>query len=439
MRFSGTICINKAGRLTIGGCDTTDLVAKFGTPLYVFDEELIRQNCRAYRAAFMQDELIQGEVIYASKAFMTKAMARIIQEEGLGLDVVSGGELYTALEAGFDPARIYFHGNNKSLAELEMALHAGVGYIVVDNQTELHLLNGLAGERGKTAAILLRITPGVEAHTHEYIQTGQIDSKFGSAISTGQAGAIVAAALQLPHIDVQGLHCHIGSQIFELESYRHTVQVMLDFLSELRDQLGFSARVLNLGGGFGIYYAEGDEPASIAAYGQLVRESILQGCEERKLPVPRLVVEPGRSIIGPAGTTLYTVGSVKEIPGVRTYVAVDGGMGDNPRPALYQSKYSALLANKADRPPEMVVSVAGKYCESGDMLIWDLAVPQPEPGDILAVFCTGAYNYSMAMNYNRVPRPAAVLVKDGQADLIIRRESYADLVQNDVIPERMLK
>ncbi|AVX20354.1 MULTISPECIES: diaminopimelate decarboxylase [Carboxydocella] len=439
MRLHGTMSINAEGRLTIGGCDTAGLVAEFGTPLYVFDEELIRQNCRAYRAAFMQDERIQGEVIYASKAFMTKAMARIIQEEGLGLDVVSGGELYTALEAGFDPARIYFHGNNKSPAELEMALAAGIGYFVVDNFTELHLLNGLAGERGVKASILLRITPGVEAHTHEYIQTGQIDSKFGSAISTGQALAIVEEALQLPHIDLKGLHCHIGSQIFELESYRYTVQVMLDFLAELRSRLGFTAEILNLGGGFGIYYAEGDEPASIAAYGQLVRESVLAGCEERDLPLPRLVVEPGRSIIGPAGTTLYTVGSVKEIPGVRTYIAVDGGMGDNPRPALYQSRYSALLANKADQPAEIVVSVAGKYCESGDMLIWDLAVPRTEPGDILAVFCTGAYNYSMAMNYNRVPRPAAVLVKDGQADLIIRRESYADLVQNDVIPERLKK
>lgn len=439
MRLHGTMSINAEGRLTIGGCDTAGLVAEFGTPLYVFDEELIRQNCRAYRAAFMQDERIQGEVIYASKAFMTKAMARIIQEEGLGLDVVSGGELYTALEAGFDPARIYFHGNNKSPAELEMALAAGIGYFVVDNFTELHLLNGLAGERGVKASILLRITPGVEAHTHEYIQTGQIDSKFGSAISTGQALAIVEEALQLPHIDLKGLHCHIGSQIFELESYRYTVQVMLDFLAELRSRLGFTAEILNLGGGFGIYYAEGDEPASIAAYGQLVRESVLAGCEERELPLPRLVVEPGRSIIGPAGTTLYTVGSVKEIPGVRTYIAVDGGMGDNPRPALYQSRYSALLANKADQPAEIVVSVAGKYCESGDMLIWDLAVPRTEPGDILAVFCTGAYNYSMAMNYNRVPRPAAVLVKDGQADLIIRRESYADLVQNDVIPERLKK
>ncbi|MFZ5627176.1 MAG: diaminopimelate decarboxylase [Bacillota bacterium] len=439
MRLHGTMSINAEGRLTIGGCDTAGLVAEFGTPLYVFDEELIRQNCRAYRAAFMQDERIQGEVIYASKAFMTKAMARIIQEEGLGLDVVSGGELYTALEAGFDPARIYFHGNNKSPAELEMGLAAGIGYFVVDNFSELHLLNGLAGERGVKASILLRITPGVEAHTHEYIQTGQIDSKFGSAISTGQALAIVEEALQLPHIDLKGLHCHIGSQIFELESYRYTVQVMLDFLAELRSRLGFTAEILNLGGGFGIYYAEGDEPASIAAYGQLVRESVLAGCEERELPLPRLVVEPGRSIIGPAGTTLYTVGSVKEIPGVRTYIAVDGGMGDNPRPALYQSRYSALLANKADQPAEIVVSVAGKYCESGDMLIWDLAVPRTEPGDILAVFCTGAYNYSMAMNYNRVPRPAAVLVKDGQADLIIRRESYADLVQNDIIPERLRK
>ncbi len=438
MKLHGTMQINEEGHLEIGGCDTTDLVREYGTPLYVMDEGHIREKCREYYEAFTgtyPDSL----VIYASKAFLTMAMCRLIESEGLGLDVVSGGELYTALKAGFPAEKIYFHGNNKSHAELKQGLEAKVGRFVVDNIYELECLEQLCSTLKTKADILIRVTPGIEAHTHEYIQTGQIDSKFGLVVSNGQAIEGVKKALELKNINLKGLHCHIGSQIFEPESYQHTAEVMMEFFGKVYEETGYRLEELNLGGGFGIYYVSGDKPANVRTMAALIMETVKRISQEMNYPMPKVVVEPGRSIVGEAGTTLYTVGSVKDIPGVRKYVAIDGGMADNPRPALYQARYEAVVANKAARPRVDEVSIAGKCCESGDMLIWDLHVPAVEPGDILAVFCTGAYNYSMSSNYNRLPRPAVVFVRDGRADVVVKRETLDDLVRNDVIPERLKK
>jgi len=437
MRFQGTMAVNSRGNLTIGGCDVTALAKKYGTPLYVMDEELFRKNCRTYREAFI--EQYDAEVIYACKTLFNLAICRIVEEEGLGLDIVSGGELYTAHKARFPMQKIFFHGNNKSPEELKAALELGVGRIVADNFYELEMINSLAGEANARADVIIRVTPGIEAHTHEYIKTGQIDSKFGLVIQNGQAEQGVKTALQMENINLKGLHCHIGSQIFELESYEHAVNVIMDFAGKMKQSAGWIAEEINLGGGLGIYYAEGDKPRPVSEYASIVMSGLKKKAAFYDMPTPRLVVEPGRSISGPAGSTVYTVGSVKDIPGIRKYVAVDGGMGDNPRPALYQSRYEAVIANKADRSTKETVSIAGKCCESGDMLIWDISLPVVEPGDILVVSCTGAYNYTMSMNYNRLGRPAMVLVRNGQADLILKREGYDDLVRNDVIPDRLLR
>ena len=438
MRLHGTMEINEKGHLVIGGCDTVDLVEEFGTPLYVMDEELIRQNCRSYYEAFTAT-YSNTKVLYASKAFLPMAMCHVIESEGLGLDVVSSGELYTALKAGFPVEQIYFHGNNKTQDELILAMESKIGRFVSDNIQEMESLNMLCAAHRTKANILIRTTPGIEAHTHEYIQTGQIDSKFGLVMSNGQAMEGIRKALQLPNINLIGLHCHIGSQIFELESYQHAAEVMMDFLQKVYEETGHRLAELNLGGGFGIYYVSGDKPATIKAYATIVMETIKRKSEELDYPLPRILVEPGRSIVGPAGTTLYSVGSAKDIPGVRKYVAVDGGMTDNPRPALYQARYEAVLANKADMPKMEEVSIAGKCCESGDMLIWDLHVPLVEQGDVLAVSCTGAYNFSMSSNYNRIAKPAVVFVRDGQADIVVTRETLDDIIRNDIMPERMKK
>lgn len=435
MKLHGTMCINAQGNLEIGGCNSVELARKFGTPLYVLDEECFRNNCREYYQAFK--EKYDAEVIYAAKTLLTLAVCRIVEDEGLGLDVVSGGELYTAMKAGFPMSRVYFHGNNKSPEELRMSLEAGVGRFMVDNMYELEILNSLAGELRTTANVIMRLTPGVEAHTHEYIKTGQIDSKFGLVIENGQALAGVKRALKMEHINLRGLHCHIGSQIFQLASYAHAASIMLDFAAAAKERTGWIMEELDLGGGLGIYYTEGDEPRPVQEYADLIAKTVRTRTANYDLPEPRLIVEPGRSISGPAGSTLYTVGSVKDIPGIRKYVLVDGGMVDNPRPALYQSHYEACIANKTEEETTEVVSIAGKCCESGDMLIWDIELPTVEPGDILAVSCTGAYNYAMSMNYNRLPRPAMVLVRDGLADVIIKRETYSDLIRNDLIPEKL--
>lgn len=435
MRLHGTARINKAGQLEIGGVSTPTLVREFGTPLYVIDEALFRDNCRRYRKAFGPD----NRVVYAGKALLCTTICRVVEEEGLYLDVVSGGELYTALHAGFPPTRIYFHGNNKSAEEIVQGLRAGVGRFVVDNLAELALLDRLAGEMGVETEILLRLTPGIEAHTHEYIRTGQIDSKFGLAIETGQAQAGVHQALASPHLRLVGLHCHIGSQIFELEPFCDAARVLIEFAAGVRAGTGWTLEELNLGGGLGIYYVSGDNPPAIEEYATAVIGAVKEAAAALGLPLPRVVVEPGRSIAGPAGTTLYTVGVVKEIPGVRIYVVVDGGMSDNPRPVLYQARYEAVLANRMNEEAAATVTIAGKCCESGDILIYNARLPYPAPGDIIAVPATGAYNYTMSMNYNRLPRPAVVLVRDGQAEEIVTREDYADLVRNDRMPKRLWK
>lgn len=436
MKLQGTMTINTQGHLCIGGCDTLDLAKEFGTPLYVIDETYLRQNCRDYYQAFVQP-FPQNKVLYASKAFLTMAMVKIIAQEKLGLDVVSGGELFTALQAGFPAEQIYFHGNNKSAVEIEEALINRVGRIVVDSFRELELVHDLCLKLGTTARILLRITPGIDVSTHQHIRTGQIDSKFGLPIITGQALAIVKQALSLETIDLKGLHCHIGSQILEMAPFRNTAAVMMDFLKEIKVETGHELEELNLGGGMGIYYASGDEPIAIKEFASPIMALVQRKAQELKIEIPKIIIEPGRSIIGPAGITLYTIGTVKKVPKIRTYLAVDGGMGDNPRPALYQAKYEAAVANRMLARSTEIVSIAGKYCESGDLLIKDIKLPKATCGDLLAVSATGAYNYSMASNYNRLPRPAVVLVNQGKADLIVARETYQDLIRHDLIPARL--
>ncbi|EGL17160.1 diaminopimelate decarboxylase [Paenibacillus sp. HGF7] len=436
MHLHGTSRVNALGHLEVGGVDTTELAARYGTPLYVVDEALVRRRCREFVDAFQASGL-KFQVAYASKAFCVMAMCRIVAEEGLSLDVVSDGELFTALQAGFPPERIHFHGNNKTPAEIEMALDAGIGCFVVDNFTELRMLDAIAGSKGKRVPILLRITPGVEAHTHEYISTGQIDSKFGFDLGNGAAFEAVKESAAANHLLLLGVHSHIGSQIFEVEGFRVAAEKVAQFASQVRDELNVVFSVINLGGGFGIRYVDGDTPLPMSTYVEAIAEAVKTRFEAVSYPMPEIWIEPGRSIVGDAGTTLYTVGTNKDIPGVRKYVSVDGGMTDNPRPALYQSQYEAMLANRASEPSQETVSIAGKCCESGDMLIWDVELPLVETGDILAVASTGAYNYSMASNYNRIRRPAVVFVKDGMADMAVKRETYEDLVRNDVVPERM--
>ena len=438
MYLHGTSKINAQGHLEIGGCDTTELVKQFGTPLYVVDEALVRQRCREYIEAFRESGL-KFQVAYASKAFCVMAMCRLADEEGMSLDVVSDGELYTALKAGFPAKRIHFHGNNKTPEEINMALDADIGCFVVDNFAEMHLLNHMAGEKQKKVKILLRITPGVEAHTHEFISTGQQDSKFGFDLGNGTAMKAVKEAAGLENLTILGVHSHIGSQIFEVEGFKMATEKVAKFAADVRDQLGIEFQVINLGGGFGIRYVDGDKPLPVREYVKAITDSVKTNFAHYNYPLPEIWVEPGRSIVGEAGTTLYTVGTQKEIPGVRKYIAVDGGMTDNIRPALYEAKYEAMLANRANDPAEEVVSIAGKACESSDMLIWDIALPKAQTGDILAVFCTGAYNYAMASNYNRIRRPAVVFVKDGQADLVVKRETHDNIILNDLIPERMRK
>lgn len=438
MYFHGTSKINDQGRLEIGGCDTKDLAEQFGTPLYIVDEALVRQRAREYVEAFKASGF-RFQVAYASKAFSTVAMCAIAEQEGLSLDVVSDGELHTAMQAGFPAERIHFHGNNKTPFEIEMALDAGIGCFVADNFSELQLLNAIAASKGRKANILLRITPGVEAHTHDYISTGQQDSKFGFDLAGGAAFKAVEESLKLDNLVLLGVHSHIGSQIFEVEGFRMAAAKVAEFAVDVRNKLGQVFRVINLGGGFGIRYTSEDSPLPVKEYIGAITDAIRVNFTDADYPLPEIWVEPGRSIVGDAGTTLYTVGTNKDIPGVRKYIAVDGGMTDNPRPALYESKYEAVLANRATEPAVETVSVAGKCCESGDMLIWDLQLPKAETGDLLAVFCTGAYNYAMASNYNRIRRPAVVLVKDGQADIAVQRESLEDISRNDLLPERLRK
>lgn len=427
--------INEQGHMVIGGCDTTELAATYGTPLYVMDELSIRENIRMYRDAMTRHYEDQGMVLYASKAFCTTTICRIAHQEGIGLDVVSGGEIHTALAAGFPMEKVWFHGNNKTAEELSLALECGVGRIVVDNLQELALLDRLAAEHGRQVEISVRVKPGVDAHTHEFIKTGSIDSKFGVALENGEALLFAEKTLEMPHITLMGIHCHIGSQIFDLAPFELAAEVMLGFAAELRDRFGIQIRELNLGGGFGIKYTESDDPVAYDQYIESVSNVVNRVCQEKGLARPFMIMEPGRSIVATAGITLYRIGNVKEIQDVRTYVAVDGGMFDNPRYALYQSKYTFRLANRMRAENSQLVTVAGKCCESGDLLGKDVPLPEAKPGDLMAVLATGAYNYSMAMNYNRNVRPAIVLVRDGRHRVIVKRETYADLIRNDILPD----
>ena len=422
---------NPEGHLLLGGCDVTELAATYGTPLYVFDEDTLRHKCQEYLREF-GSRYPQVTVLYASKAYTNRAIARLIAEEGLGMDVVSDGELAVAKAAGMPLERVYFHGNNKSPEELALALDWGVGRIVVDNFHELALLDRLAREKRRTQKVLLRVAPGVDPHTHAYISTGAVDSKFGFTLATGDAAHAVAQACAAANLDLVGLHMHLGSQLFETEPYAAAIHGMLGFAKEMGERHGLSLQEFSPGGGFAVQYLAENQAPPLAAYAEVIAQTVQQGCQTHGLPLPKIVLEPGRSIVGRAGVALYTVGAIKEIPGVRKYVAVDGGMADNIRPALYQARYEAVVANRLDAEgPSETVTIAGKYCESGDILIQDITLPTLEPGDLLALPAAGAYCLAMASNYNAAPRPAVVMVKGGRARLIRRRESYQDLMQWD--------
>lgn len=421
--------MDSEGHLWIGGCDATQLAAQYGTPLFVYDELEIRSQIRSFHEAFAMTGL-KYSIAYASKAFCTVAMCQLATQEGLAIDVVSGGELVTALQAGVNPANIHMHGNNKSREELQFAVSTGISTIVIDNFVELAMLNRVAEEAERTVDVMLRIAPGVEAHTHEFISTGQQDSKFGFDLESGQAHDALRAVAECRSLRCVGLHSHIGSQIFDGSGFGVAVERMSRFYVE-GIQLGLPLKVLNLGGGFGIRYTEEDDPVPISVcIGQLA-DSVRGAFAALSQEVPEIWIEPGRSIVGTAGTTLYTVGTQKVIPGIRNYVSVDGGMTDNPRLAMYGAKYEAMLANRGHDEREGTWAITGKCCESGDMVIWDAPLPEPREGDLLAVFCTGAYNYSMASHYNRNPNPAVVFVREGHSTLVVERETWQDLVRND--------
>lgn len=429
MKLFGTMDI-KENELYIGGISSTELCKEFGTPLYVIDEELVRGNCRDYCENFAVDK--GNKVAYAGKAFLPTAMCQIINQEGLYLDVVSGGELYTAHKADFPMERVLFHGNNKTIDEIKMGISFNVGRFVVDNFYEMEKINEIAKENNKVQKILLRITPGIEAHTHDYIKTGQVDSKFGFTLLDGQTVNAVKKAISLPNIKFMGLHCHIGSQIFEIKPYEEEVDIMLEVIKNIKEELNYEIEELDLGGGFGIYYKEGDKPRETEEFCSAILKRADNKANELGINLPSLIIEPGRSIIGNAGTTLYTVGSIKDIPEIRKYVSVDGGMTDNIRPSLYQAEYECAIVNKIGYEKDEKVTIAGKCCESGDILLTDVDIAEAESGDILAVTNTGAYGQSMSNNYNKIPRPAVVLVKDGRARIICRRESYEDVLRNEL-------
>ena len=424
--------INQRGHLTVGGMDTVELAKKHGTPLYLIDENALRERCRTYRRAAIECFGEDALPLYASKALCFTEIYRIAAEEGMGIDCVSGGELYTAKKAGFPAERIYFHGNNKTDRDIKDAMDMGVGTFVVDNCEELAAVGEEACRRGTVQKILLRITPGIDPHTHKAIVTGNVDSKFGNAIVTGQAMDIVKRAIATKGVLLAGLHCHIGSQIFDIEPFADAAAIMTKFIAEIKSECGYEIKELNLGGGLGVKYTEYDRDVDYAAAVADIAKVVKGLCEKNGITLPRIILEPGRSLVAAAGATLYTVGSVKEIPSFRSYVSVDGGMPDNPRYALYQSQYTALIANKATQLRDYRATIAGRCCESGDLLGEDMEIQKPERGDILAVLVTGAYNYSMASNYNRIPRPPVVMIKDGKDRVAVKRETYEDIVRNDV-------
>ena len=423
--------VNEEDHLVLGGCSSVDLASEFGTPLYVYDEETLRGMCREFTREF-SSRYGNTRVVYASKAYINPALARLMAEEGLGLDIVSAGELAVAQSVDFPPGDIYFHGNNKTPDELQRALDYGVGRIAVDNHHELRLLDDLARQSGTVQDVWLRVSPSVDPHTHVHTTTGTLDSKFGLAIDTGNAAEAVRAALAAPNLNLVGLHFHLGSPIFELEPYSIAIDTVLTFASQFKDE-GLRLEEFSPGGGFAIGYVTQQLPPAIADYAEVIANSVKTRCADLGFNEPRLFIEPGRAIVRRAGVALYTVGAIKDIPNVRKYVSLDGGMGDNIRPALYEAQYEAVVANKMSAPGNETVTLAGKFCESGDVLIRDVHLPSMEAGDVVAIPSSGAYAPSMASNYNLNPRPAIVMVKDGDARLIRRRETYADMMAADIL------
>lgn len=426
------LSVNNKGHLEIAGHDTVELAAKYGTALYVMDEDKLRENCRVYvdsmKKYFGEDSM----PLYASKALCFTEIYRIVSSCGMGTDIVSSGELYTAIKAGFPLEKAYFHGNNKTDADIEYAIENSIGYFIVDNEEELCAVDRIASSHGINQKILLRITPGIDPHTHKAVVTGNVDSKFGSPIETGRAFEITAMALSKKNVTLEGFHCHIGSQIFECDPFCDAADIMIKFIADVKEKFGFAAKTLNLGGGFGVRYIEEDPQIDIEKNIADVASHIKNRCAELSVKMPKILMEPGRSIVADCCITLYTVGSVKEIKGFKNYVSVDGGMPDNPRYALYASSYTVLVASKADKAADFKCSIAGRCCESGDLIQENVMIARPERGDILAVLTTGAYNYSMASNYNRIPRPALVLVGKNGDRVAIKRESFEDLCACDI-------
>jgi diaminopimelate decarboxylase len=429
--FPDSAEVDSQGELILGGCKASDLAAEYGTPVYVLDEHTLRARCRSFVDEFRKIHPATS-VSYACKAYINPILAKLFLEEGMGFDVVSGGELATTVSAGIPMDEVYFHGNNKTPQELEEALEHSIGWVVVDSFHEIELLDRLAGEAGKTQNILIRVSPGVDPHTHEYTTTGILDSKFGFSIQTGHAAEAIRLGLAAKNLNLRGLHFHLGSPIFELEPYRVAVDLVLRFAAQFREE-GLELQRFSPGGGFAISYKREDEPPAVSDYAEAIISTMTETCQDLGMELPSLVIEPGRAIIGPAGVALYRVGAIKDVPGVRKFVSVDGGMGDNIRPALYQAEYEVLAANKANQELVEKVTIAGKYCESGDLLATDVMLPKLEAGDLLAIPAAGAYCPSMASTYNMNPKPPMVLVKDGKSRLIRRRETYQDLLHLDLI------
>ena len=423
--------VNEKNHLTIAGVDTVDIAKEFGTPLYVYDIELVRKNARMYVDAF-KNAGVKAQVAYASKAFSSIAILEVINEENLSLDIVSEGELYTALKAGFPPEKIHFHGNNKNRREIEAAIDANIGCIIIDNFDEIILLEEILTEKNKSIDALIRITPGIESETHKFIMTGNEDSKFGFNLQNGQADEAFKQLKNHKNIKLKGVHSHIGSQIFSSKSFLLAVEALFNLIESWYKSDNFIPEVMNFGGGFGIRYTKEDKPIPYNYYVEDIVKATKKAVEKIGIPFPEIWIEPGRSIVGEAGVSLYEIGSQKTIEGVRKYISVDGGMNDNIRPALYDAKYEAVLANRVHDESKEVVSIAGKCCESGDMLIWDIELPKAKPGDLLAMFSTGAYGYSMASNYNRFAKPAVVFVENKQSQLVVRRETNEDIIKNDL-------
>ena len=413
------------------GLDTVELGKKYGTPLYLMSEEHIKDRCKEIREDFLSKHP-KTNAVYASKAFLTKEMARIIKREGLGIDVVSGGELYTVMEVDFPMEKVIFHGNNKSPDEIEMAIKNNVGRIVIDHIGEIDLIEKIAKRYNKNVNVLFRISPGIDIHTHKYIQTGQVDSKFGIPLDGMTIKQAIEKVLNTEYLKLMGFHFHIGSQLLENQTHTKAVKILMELIKQTKDEYGFITKELNTGGGYGIHYADSGKRKPLTYFTDSIMEEVKRQSQEYNVEMPMVTIEPGRWIVGEAGVTLYTIGAIKEIPGIRTYISIDGGMPDNPRPSLYEAKYEGLIANKINEELTEVVTIAGKCCESGDILIWDLKVPKVETGDTLVVLSTGAYNYSMASNYNKIPRPPVVMISEGKDRVIVKRETYQDLLRNQI-------